>query len=81
MKETEIYNHHGRDVHVISELKGKHREHCLCFQCEKFNEDRSKNCHIANKLFKSCVRFGVVTPVYECPEYVRKADAGTQLPS
>ena len=39
------YEHHGTEVSVKSELKGKHREHCLCFQdCKYFNlENRAEN--------------------------------------
>ena len=29
----ERYDHHGKSVAVRTELKGKHREHCLCFVC------------------------------------------------
>jgi len=35
----ERYRHHGEDVAVISAVKGKHREHCLCMSgCPKFPE-------------------------------------------
>jgi len=38
----ERYKHHGADVAVKSELKGKHSEHCLCFEpCPKFPEGGS----------------------------------------
>jgi hypothetical protein len=30
------YEHHGHNVAVRSDLKGKHREHCLCYRCSKF---------------------------------------------
>lgn len=66
----ERYVHHGREVAVDSELKGKHRSHCLCFICANFNpQDREKNCPIANQIFATCVDHGVVTPVYECPKF------------
>lgn len=72
MKEGyEKYNHHGTDVTVKSDLKGLHREHCICWQgCKKFNPDgpREKNCPIANEIFNNCVKFNVVTPVWECPK-------------
>lgn len=69
----EKYNHHGKDVWVDSELKGKHREHCLCHSCEKLDvTNREKNCPIANAVFKNCVDFDLVTPVYECPEFKEK---------
>jgi hypothetical protein len=32
----EKYEHHQGVVSVRSDLKGKHRDHCLCYHCEKF---------------------------------------------
>lgn len=64
----EKYMHHGKEVSVDSELKGKHREHCLCFKCAYLNlEDHAKNCKIANLLYAVCCECGITTPVYECP--------------
>ena len=63
------YNHHGVEVSVISELKGKHRDHCLCFRCKKFDFDPAKNCPIANLLFAVCIQCHITTPVYECKEF------------
>ena len=61
------------DVWVRKDLKGKHREHCLCHSCEDFHpEDREKNCPIANLNFSVCVAFGVVLPVWECPSFYEK---------
>ena len=67
------YNHHGVDVSVFDNLKGKHREHCLCFQqCKFFKPDTPENCTIAQANFKNCVRWSIVTPVYECPVYEKE---------
>ena len=33
---TERYVHHGTKVAVQTELKGKHRDHCLCYLCGSF---------------------------------------------
>jgi len=64
------YDHHGWQVYVDSELKGYHREHCLCYKCSKFKpEDREGNCKIANMLYSLCVLAGITTPVWECPEF------------
>jgi len=64
------YLHHGRQVAVKKNLKGKHRRHCLCFQCNRFDpDDRDENCPIANMLYRFDVLTGCVTPVYECPEF------------
>lgn len=63
------YEHHGKMVSVMSELKGKHRQHCLCFSgCKKFLPGQRDNCPIAQATFANCVKFGTTTPMYECPE-------------
>ena len=67
------YNHHGKDVWVEWKLMGKHREHCLCFQCILLDiEDREKNCSIANQVFDLCVKENLVLPVWECPKFKSK---------
>jgi len=30
------YEHHGENVKVREDLKGRHRDHCLCFRCNAF---------------------------------------------
>ena len=67
------YEHHGAEVSVRADLKGQHREHCLCFGCSKFKPDnRDKNCPIANRVFQTCVDENIVSPVWECPEFAQK---------
>ena len=63
------YNHHGKDVWVREDLKGKHRDVCLCFSCRRFFPGEDRNCNIAKELFKNCIKFDLVTPVFECPEF------------
>ena len=66
----ETYEHHGHRVRVRSDLKGKHREHCLCYSCKLFvPEDRVGNCHVANIIYGNCIQHNVVTPVWECPRF------------
>jgi hypothetical protein len=70
MTQVERYAHHGVEVSVVSAVKGQHRDHCLCFTCERFNPDDSyTNCPIAKAVYANCVKFDLVTPVYECPKY------------
>lgn len=70
MMAFEQYVHHGNAVHVRSDLKGKHREHCLCFSCSHFHpEDRAKNCGIADRVYMLCVDEHLVLPVWECPMF------------
>lgn len=63
------YTHHGNLVWVNQELKGLHREHCLCYSCERFFPGESSNCPIAQELFNINVKHGITTPVFECPEF------------
>ena len=68
----EQYEHWpGKDfVWVRSDLRGRHREHCLCHSCKKLDvTDRKKNCPRANELFAYCVKWDMTTPVWECPEF------------
>ena len=72
MSKFEQYDHFGNGVKewVRSDLKDKHRNHCLCWRCEHFKpNDREENCPVANVLFSICVAFNIVTPVWECPEF------------
>lgn len=66
----ERYVHHGREVAVDSELKGKHRSHCLCYVCDRFKPGTPANCPIAQRVYETCVEHDLVTPVYECPDFV-----------
>ena len=72
MAQYEKYRHWDGhpQVWVRNDLKGRHREHCLCYSCEHFKpEDREANCRIANLMFSVCVALGITTPVWECPEF------------
>ena len=66
------YNHHGTMVNVRENLKGLHREYCICYDCKKFNVAREENCKISNLIFALCVACGVTTPIWECPHFVEK---------
>ena len=65
------YEHHGMEVKVQEHLKGKHRDHCLCWKnCKHFDPiNRGNNCEIAQANYENCVKFNVVQPVWECPKY------------
>lgn len=72
----DLYEHHDRWVWVKTEDKGKHREHCLCWSCENFTpNNRDTNCKIANLLFELDRAFDLVTPVWECPEFIEKLES------
>ena len=65
----EKYEHHGVQVSVFSELKGKHRDHCLCYKCRFFHPGMSGNCNIAKDVYNNCVKHNLVTPVFECAKF------------
>ena len=71
--EYEQYNHHGELVWVRQDLKGHHREYCLCHECTKLNtDDPQKNCPVAQMLFELDKKADITTPVWECPNFKRK---------
>lgn len=62
------YKHFDKNVMVREDLKGKHRNFCLCWNCTKFNpDDRKGNCSVANHVYSLCVLEDLVLPVWECP--------------
>jgi hypothetical protein len=67
---TVKYNHHGQEVSVFAELKGQHRDHCLCMVCDKFKPGTEDHCPIAKDTYENCVKHGLCTPMFECPKFV-----------
>lgn len=65
--------HHDRMVIAREDLRGKHREFCLCYACEFFKPDKPDNCDIAQDVFATCIRHGVTTPIFECPKFASAA--------
>lgn len=63
------YEHHGEEVWVRADLKGKHREHCLCYQCARFYPGSHHNCWMAQELYELDQCADMVTPVWECAEF------------
>lgn len=56
--------------------KGRHRSLCLCYGCARFLPGEEDNCSIAQDLYANCIKHNVVTPVLECPEFVKLTIAG-----
>ena len=73
------YIHHGRLVSVYEYLKGKHRDHCLCYSCAKFQPGCENNCPIAQKLYQFDVKHDLVTPVWECPQYAGQEQSKAEI--
>jgi len=66
------YVHHGVSVWVKDVLKFKHREHCLCYSCDKFKPEQEDNCPLAQGNYEYCVKHDLVLPVWECPLFIEK---------
>jgi len=64
-------------VWVRSDLKGKHRDHCLCWACRKLKPGKPDNCPRAQELYEYCVKHDMTTPVWECPEFDGGQDTGS----
>lgn len=69
-KHFEKYKHHGEGlVWVRADLRGRHRDHCLCFDCKRFHPGSAGNCPVAKTLYQLCIDHDLVTPVWECPRF------------
>lgn len=74
--QVERYLHHGTEVSVLSHVKGKHRENCLCYaDCVHFRPGQPGHCPIAAENYALCRKHGLVTPVFECPKFEQKEKA------
>jgi hypothetical protein len=68
MPEYVQYEHHNNLVYVKDDLRGKHREHCLCHApCKLFKPGESDNCELAQANFEFCIAHHMTLPVWECP--------------
>ena len=63
------YKHHGKWVTVKTPLVGEHKRFCLCYDCRHFAPGQLDNCCIAKAVFANCKKFGIVTPMWECPKF------------
>lgn len=71
--QTTRYTHHGREVVANAELKGRHREICLCYECGNFKPGEPDNCAAAQQLYQLVVAGPIcVAPVLECDNFVEK---------
>ena len=71
-KMFERYVHHGEgSVWVRADLRGRHRDHCLCFDCKRFHPGEAGNCPVAQTIYQNCLNYDLETPVWECPRFVQ----------
>jgi dUTP pyrophosphatase len=71
MERYEQYWHLDEKNWVRSDLKGKHWEYNLCRVCKKFdpNEEGISSCFTCSTVQYNCLRYNIVTPMWECPEF------------
>jgi hypothetical protein len=63
------YTHHGIEVAAMNAMQGRAKEHSLCHQGCKHFTSTDNPCSIQKEIHETCIRHGVVTPVFECPKY------------
>jgi hypothetical protein len=74
------YRHEWKDTSAIvavrEVIKGDHRDFCLCwYPCARFHPDNMDNqCPRAYELYQFCKLNDMVTPVWECPDFVMSGD-------
>ena len=68
-KKIVFYNHHGREVAVFEEAKGKHWEANLCGHCEFYKPNTPENCKIAQSTYEACIENHTCTPIWECAKF------------
>jgi len=64
------YVHHGKTMYVRQDLKGHHKDYCLCYSCEKMTPGKPDHCLVAQGLYDYDCKHGVTTPVFECSLFV-----------
>lgn len=74
MSEIIKFEHHGKEVFAQKELKGKHRDYCLCWKCGKLKPGAEDNCKIAALLYRLDILAEVTTPVFYCREFSEKTE-------
>ena len=63
------YIHNKKKVFVDVMLKGKHRYHCLCYNCKSFRPGRKDNCPIASMIDSLNKLQALVLVTWECPKF------------
>jgi len=66
------FEHNGRSVVGRTDLVGKHRKHCLCYECTlgALLDGTPTICLTAKQLYELCKATGIMAPVYECPQFI-----------
>lgn len=69
----ENYEKYSKKAWVRSDLKGKQKEFCMCWDCENFEpETDDKGCDIIKNVLTMATERNIVLPVWECGEFEEK---------
>jgi len=69
----ESYERNGKRAWVRSDLKGRQKEFCMCWDCGNFKpEAENKGCPIINGVLTMAAAENIVLPVWECGEFQQK---------
>ena len=69
----EKYERNGKTAWVRSDLKGKQKEYCMCWDCKKFNPTTDdKGCSIIKNVLSLANNSNIVLPVWECGIFEKK---------
>jgi len=78
MADFERYVHRGFHVAVRTDLRGQHRDYCLCESCTKMKPGTPDHCPLARAVEQNCQQFGLVTPVWQCPDFEEHSSGEVQ---
>jgi len=63
----ENYERNGKKTWVRSDLKGRQKEFCMCWDCKKFKpETENKGCPIIKLVLETAANHNIILPVWEC---------------
>ena len=69
----ENYARSGKQAWVRSDLKGRQKEFCMCWDCRTFQpEAADKGCPTILGVLKMAAEKNIVLPVWECGEFQAK---------
>ena len=63
----EKYERSGKTAWVRSDLKGRQKQFCMCWDCRRFSpESEDKGCPVIRQVLKVAADSNIVLPVWEC---------------
>jgi len=69
----ENYERNNKKAWVRSDLKGKQKEFCMCWDCMKFKpETDDKGCNIIKNVLSMATERNIILPVWECGVFKKK---------